>query len=63
MFRESQAKVSRDASRLWKVTMERHRPTGELKNSKDVQDAHIEDYFRYDDLSRMEAEAISIKIA
>ena len=28
-----------------------------------MQDAHIEDYFRYDDLSRMEAEAISIKIA
>ena len=43
--------------------MERRRPNKELKNSEDVQDALIEDYFRYDDLSRMEAEAISIKIA
>jgi len=63
MFRESQAKVSRDASPLLKVTTERRRPNRELKNSEDVQHAHIEDYFRYDDLSRMEAEAISIKIA
>jgi hypothetical protein len=34
--------------------MERRRPSRELKNSEDVQDALIEDYFRYDDLSRME---------
>jgi len=40
--------------------MERCRPNRELKNSEDVQDALIEDYFRYDDLSRMEAEAISM---
>ena len=43
--------------------MERCRPNIELKNSEDVQHAHIGDYVRYDDLSRMEAEAISIKIA
>jgi hypothetical protein len=35
--------------------MERRRPNRELKNSEDVQDALIEDYFRYKDLSRMEA--------
>ena len=46
-----------------KVTLERRRPNIELKNSEDVQHAHIGDYFKYDDLSRMEAEAISIKIA
>ena len=36
--------------------MERRRPNRELKNSEDVQDALIEDYFRYDDLSRMEVD-------
>jgi hypothetical protein len=35
--------------------MKRRRTNRELKNSEDVQDAIIEDYFRYDDLSRMEA--------
>ena len=34
--------------------MERRRPNRELKNSEDVQDALIEDYFRYNDLLRME---------
>jgi hypothetical protein len=29
-----------------------------LKSSEDVQDALIEDYFRYNDLSRMEADDI-----
>jgi hypothetical protein len=38
--------------------MERRRPNRELKNSEDVQDALIEDYFRYNDLSRMEADDI-----
>ena len=33
--------------------MERRRPNRELKNSEDVQDALIEDYFRYNDLSRI----------
>ena len=36
--------------------MERRRPNWESKNSEDVQDALIEDYFRYNDLSRMEAD-------
>ena len=36
--------------------MERRRPNRELKNSEDVQDALIEDYFRYDVLSRLEAD-------
>ena len=45
-----------------KVALERRRPNIELKNSEDVQHANIGDYFRYDNLSRMEAEAISIKI-
>jgi hypothetical protein len=36
--------------------MERSRPNRELKNSEDVKDALIENYFRYDDLSRMEAD-------
>ena len=40
--------------------MERRRPNRKLKNSEDVQDALIEEYFRYDDLSRMAAEAISM---
>jgi hypothetical protein len=40
--------------------MERRRPNRQLKNSEDVQGALIEEYFRYDDLSRMEAEAISM---
>jgi hypothetical protein len=38
--------------------MERRRPNRELTNSEDVQDALIEDNFRYDDLSRIETEAI-----
>jgi hypothetical protein len=38
--------------------MERRRPNRELKNTEDVQDALIEDYFRYNDLSRMEADDI-----
>ena len=38
--------------------MERRRPNRELNNSEDVQDALIEDYFRYNDLSRMEADDI-----
>jgi hypothetical protein len=43
--------------------MERRRPNRELKNSEDVQDAIIEDYFRYDDLSRMEADNILMNIS
>jgi hypothetical protein len=43
--------------------MERRRPNGELKNSEDVQIALIEDYFRYNDLSRMEADAILMNIS
>jgi hypothetical protein len=35
----------------------------ELKNSEDVQDALIEDYFRYNDLSRMEADDILMNIS
>jgi hypothetical protein len=34
-----------------------------MKNSEDVQDAIIEDYFRYDDLSRMEAADILMNIS
>jgi hypothetical protein len=34
-----------------------------LKNSEDVQDALIEDYFRYDDLSRMEEDDILMNIS
>ena len=40
--------------------MERRRPNRELTNSEDVQDALIEDNFRYDDLSIIQAEAISM---
>jgi hypothetical protein len=36
--------------------MERHRPNRELKISEDVQEALIEGYFRYNHLSRMEAD-------
>jgi hypothetical protein len=36
--------------------MERRRPNRMLKNSEDVQDPLIEDYYRYNDLSRMEAD-------
>jgi hypothetical protein len=43
--------------------MERRRPNRELKNSEDVQDALIEDYFRYDDLSRMKADDILMNIS
>ena len=43
--------------------MERRRPNRELKNSEDVQDVLIEDYFRYNDLSRMEADDILINIS
>ena len=43
--------------------MERRRPNRELKNSEDVQDALIEDYFRYNDLSRMEADDILMNIS
>ena len=43
--------------------METRRPNRELKNSEDVQDALIEDYFRYNDLSRMEADDILMKIS
>ena len=43
--------------------MERRRPNKELKNSEDVQDALIEDNFRYDDLSRMEADDILMNIS
>jgi DNA integrity scanning protein DisA with diadenylate cyclase activity len=42
--------------------MERCRLNRELKNSEDVQDALIEDYFRYNDLSRMEADDILMNI-
>jgi hypothetical protein len=34
-----------------------------LKNSEDVQDSLIEDYFRYNDLSRMEADDILMNIS
>jgi hypothetical protein len=43
--------------------MERRRLNRELKNSEDVQDALIEDYFRYNDLSRMEADDILMNIS
>ena len=43
--------------------MERRRSNRELKNSEDVQDAFIEDYFRYDDLLRMEADDILMNIS
>ena len=43
--------------------MERRRLNRELKNSEDVQDVLIEDYFRYNDLSRMEADDILMNIA
>jgi hypothetical protein len=43
--------------------MERRRPNRELKNSEDVQDALIEDYFRYDVLSRLEADDKSMNIS
>jgi hypothetical protein len=43
--------------------MERRRPNRELKNSEDVQDALIEDYFRYDDLLRMVADDILMNIS
>ena len=34
-----------------------------MKNSEDVRDVLIEDYFRYDDLSRMEADNILMNIS
>jgi hypothetical protein len=43
--------------------MERRRPNRKLKNSDDVQDALIEGYFRYNDLSRMEADEILMNIS
>jgi hypothetical protein len=43
--------------------MERGRPTRELKNSEDVQDTLIEDYIRYNDLSRMEADDILMNMS
>jgi hypothetical protein len=43
--------------------MERRRPNRELKNPEDVQDVLIEDYFRYDDLSRMEADDILMNVS
>jgi hypothetical protein len=43
--------------------MERGRPNRELKNSEDVQNALIEDYFRYSDLSRIEADDILMNIS
>ena len=43
--------------------MERRRPNRKLKNSDDVQDALIEGYFRYNDLSRMEADDILMNIS
>jgi hypothetical protein len=43
--------------------MERRRPNRELKNSDDAQDALIEGYFRYNDLSRMEADDILMNIS
>jgi hypothetical protein len=43
--------------------MERRRPNRELKKSDDVQDALIEGYFRYNDLSRMEADDILMNIS
>ena len=43
--------------------MERRRPNRELKNFEDVQDALIEDYFRYNDLSKMEADDILMNIS
>ena len=55
-----QGKFLRDVSRLLKYEMERYRPNRKLKSSEDVEDGLVEDYFRYDDLSRMEAEAISM---
>jgi hypothetical protein len=42
----------------WKWRDADQTETRELKNSEDVQDALIEDYFRYNDLSRMEADDI-----
>ena len=42
--------------------MERRRPHRELKNFEDVQEALIECYFRYNDLSRMEADDILMNI-
>ena len=45
------------------MKMERRRPSRELKNSEDVQDALIEDYFRYNDLSRMKADDILMNIS
>ena len=43
--------------------MERRRPNRELINSEDMQDALIEDYFRYNDLSRMEEDDILMNIS
>ena len=43
--------------------MERYRPNRELKNSEDAQDALIGDYFRYNDLLRMEADDILMNIS
>ena len=45
------------------MEMERGRPTRELKNSEDVQDTLIEDYIRYNDLSRMEADDILMNMS
>jgi hypothetical protein len=45
------------------MKMERRRPNRELKNYEDVQDALIEDYFRYDDLSKMEADDMLMNIS
>ena len=42
--------------------MERRRPNRELKNSEDVHDALIEDYFRYNDRSRMETDDVLMNI-
>jgi hypothetical protein len=54
-----QGKIPRDVSGLLKFKRERRRINREFTNSEDVQDALIVDYFRYDDLSRMEADAIA----
>ena len=43
--------------------MERRRLNRELKKSDDVQDALIEGYFRYNDLSRIEADDILMNIS
>jgi hypothetical protein len=42
--------------------MEKRRPNRSLRNSDEVMDALVDDYFRYDELAQMEAEAIRMNI-